>query len=104
MDDAEEIIKTKKNKFEKWLKMVFVRGSDKRKYSELIHDLSIQYMIENNQYLKTSRKEVDAKRKVKFKSENKNKKSNTQKQNKMEVVSKINQIKRVLHKHINMKK
>ena len=104
MDDAEEIIKTKKNKFEKWLKMVFVRGSDKRKYSELIHDLYIQYMIENNQYLKASRKEVDAKRKVKFKSENKNKKSNTQKQNKMEVVSKINQIKRVLHKHINMKK
>ena len=43
-------------------------------------------------------------RKVKFKSENNNNKSNTQNKMKMEVVSKINKIKRVFHKHINMKK
>ena len=32
VNDAEEIIKMKKNAFEKWLTVVFMRGSDKRKY------------------------------------------------------------------------
>ena len=32
VDDAEEIIKMKKNAFEAWSMMVFMRGPDKRKY------------------------------------------------------------------------
>ena len=47
MNYAEEIIKMKKNTFEAFLTMVLVRGSDKRKYGELIHDFCIQYGIKN---------------------------------------------------------
>ena len=82
MDDAEEIIKMKRFSFETWPTVVFVRVSDKRKFGELIHDLSIQYVIKNDQYLKTLQKTVDVMRRVKFKSENNNDESNTQKQNK----------------------
>ena len=45
VDDAEEIIEMKKNEFEAWSTMVFMRVSDKRKYGELIHDFTIQYAI-----------------------------------------------------------
>ena len=31
-----------------------MRGSDKRKYAELIHDFSIQYAIKNGQYPKNT--------------------------------------------------
>ena len=44
-----------------------MRGSDKRKYGELIHDLSIQYTINNNKYPKTLQEAVDVMCKVKFK-------------------------------------
>ena len=50
VDDAEEMIKIKINSFESWPTIVFIRGSDKRKYRELIRDLSIQYVIKNSQY------------------------------------------------------
>ena len=53
VDDAEKIIQMKKNVFEAWLAMVFMRGSYKRKDWELIHDVSIQYVIKNNQNTKT---------------------------------------------------
>ena len=43
--DADERIKTKKNKFESWSTMVFMRGLDKKKYWELVHDFSIQYAV-----------------------------------------------------------
>ena len=59
-----------------------MRGSDKKKYEESIHDLSIQYVIKNNQYPKTLQKAVDVMRKIELKAENNNDKSNTQKQNK----------------------
>ena len=62
--------------------MVFVIVSDNIKYGELIHDLSIQYAIEKNQYLKTMQESVDVMRKVKFKEEKNDDKSNTKKQNK----------------------
>ena len=62
--------------------MIFMIGSDKVKYGELIHDLSIQYAIKNDQYPKTLLEAVDVMLKVKFKAENNNDKSNTQKQNK----------------------
>ena len=62
--------------------MVFMRGSYKIKYGELINYFSIQYVIKNNQCLKTLQEAVDVIPKVKFKSEKKNEKSNTQKQNK----------------------
>ena len=94
----------KKTIFEAWSMMVFMRRPDNRKYGELIHDFSIQYAIKNYQYPKTLQKAVDVIRKVKFKSEKNNDKMNTQKQYKMEVVSKINQMKRFLHKHRNIKK
>ena len=42
--------------------------------------------------------------KVKFKSEDNNDKGNIKKQNKMDVVNKINQMKQVLKKHRNIKK
>ena len=42
--------------------------------------------------------------KVKFKSEDNNDKGNIKKQNKMDVVNEINQMKQVLQKHINIKK
>ena len=59
-----------------------MRGSDKKKYEESIHDLSIQYVIKNNQYPKTLQEAVDVRRKIELKAENNNDKSNTQKQNK----------------------
>ena len=62
--------------------MVFMRGSNKRKYVELIHDLSIWYAIKNGQYPKTSQEIVDVMRKIKFKYENNNDEGKTQKQNK----------------------
>ena len=61
---------------------VFVRGTDKRKYWELIHDFSIQYAINNYQYPKTIQEAVGVMRKVKPKPEMNNDESNTQKQNK----------------------
>ena len=80
-----------------------MRVSDKRKYGGLMRDLSIQYEIKNHLYPKKLQEVVDVMRKVRFKQKNNNDKSNTQKQNKMEVLSKINQMKQVLHKHIDMK-
>ena len=77
MEDAEEIIKLMINIFEAWLEVVLMRGPDKRKYGELIYDLSIQYEIRNNRYLKTFQEAVDVMRKAKFKSENNSYKSNT---------------------------
>ena len=68
VNDAERRIKIKKNVFEVWSKIVFMRGSDKRKYGELIHDLSIQYAINNDQYPKTLQEAVYVMREVKFKS------------------------------------
>ena len=59
-------------------------------------------MIDNNQYTKTLQEAVDIKRKVIFKSEKNNYKSNTQKENKIEVVSEINQMVRILKKHRNI--
>ena len=47
----------KKNEFEAWSTVVFMRGLDKRKYGELIHDLSIKYAIKKNQNLKHCRKQ-----------------------------------------------
>ena len=67
VDDAVEIIKIKKNAFEAWSTMVFMRGSYNRKYEELIHNLSIKHVIENDQYPKTLHEAVDVMRKVKFK-------------------------------------
>ena len=55
---------------------VFVRGTDKRKYWELVHDFSIQYAFNNDQYPKTIQEEVDVMRKVKLKPERNNDKSN----------------------------
>ena len=46
--------------------MVFMRGSKKRKYGELIHDLFIKYVINKDQYPKTLQEAVDVMRKVKF--------------------------------------
>ena len=63
---------------------VLLRGTDKRKYWELIHDFSIQYAINNDQYPKTIQESVDVMRKVKLKPERNNGTSNTQKQNKNE--------------------
>ena len=53
VDDAEETIKTKKNVFEAWSKMDFMRQPEKIKYGQLIHDFSFQYTIKNNHYPKT---------------------------------------------------
>ena len=61
--------------------MVFMRESNKRKIGELIHDLSIQYVVKNDKYPKTMQEAVDVMRKVIFKAENSNDKINTQKQN-----------------------
>ena len=82
VNDAEQTIKTKKKSFQAWETMVFTRCLDKRKYGELIHDLSIQYEIKRDQYLKSPQELVDVWRKMIFKAENINDKSNTQKQNK----------------------
>ena len=79
VNDAEEIIKMKTNGFEAWSTIVFMRGLDKRKYGELIHDFSIKYTIKKNQNLKTLKEVMDFMRKVKFKAENNNDKINTQK-------------------------
>ena len=82
VEDLDEIINMKKNEFAAWSTMVFMRGLEKRKYGELIHDLSIQYAIKNNQYRKTLQETGYVMRKLKFKPETNNDKSNTQKQNK----------------------
>ena len=82
VEDADEIIHMKKHSFEAWSTMVFMRGSAKRKYGELIHDFSIRYAFKNNQYPKTLQEAVGIMRQVKFKSENNNDKINTQKNNK----------------------
>ena len=82
MDDTEEIVKMKKNAFEAWSTMVFMRGSYKKKYGELIYDLSIQYVIKNNQYPKILQEAVYVMRKVQFRAEKKKIKNNTHKKNK----------------------
>ena len=69
----------KKNAFEAWSMLVFMRVSDKRKDGELIYYFSIQYTIKNDQYPKTLQEAVDVMRKVKFRPENNNNKSNTKK-------------------------
>ena len=76
MNGAEEIIKTKKHSFEVWSTMVFMRGLDKIKYGELIHDLYIQYAIKNYQYPKTLQEAVDVMGEIKSKAEKNNDKSN----------------------------
>ena len=58
VDDADEITNMKKNTFKAWSTMVSMRGSDKRKYGESIHNFSIQYLIKNNQYPKTLQEAV----------------------------------------------
>ena len=68
----------------------------------MIHDFSIQYRIKNNQYPKALQEKVDIMRKLIFKAKNNNDKSKTQKQNKMEVVSNITKMKRVLHIQRNL--
>ena len=70
--------------------MVLMRGSDKRKYGELIHGLSIQYAIKNDKYPKTLQEEVYFMSKMKFKAEKNNDKNNTQKIIKMGMANKIN--------------
>ena len=65
--DVYEIFNMNKNAFEAWPTMVFMRGSDKRKYGELIHDLSIHYAIKNDQYPKTLQEAVDVMHKVNLK-------------------------------------
>ena len=72
VDDTEGKIKTKKNAFGAWSAMFFMRIPDKIKYGKLIHDLSIQYAFNNNQYPKTLQEAVDVIRKEKFKVENNN--------------------------------
>ena len=47
-----------------------------------MHDLSIEYVTNNNQYPKTLEEAVYFMRKVKFKANNNNDKSNTQRKNK----------------------
>ena len=95
MNDAEEIIKKKKDAFEACSAMFFMRGSDKRKYGELIHDFSIHYAIKKYKYLKIFREAVDVMHKVRFKTEKNNDESDTQKHNKIEVVSELNKMIRV---------
>ena len=53
VDDTEEIKKMERKSFELWTMMLFMIGSDKRKYDKLIHDFSIQYVVKNDQYPKT---------------------------------------------------
>ena len=72
----------KKHSFQAWSKMVFVRGSDKIKYAELIPGLSIQYAIKNNKYPKTIQESVVVMYKVKFKAEKNHDKSDAHKYNK----------------------
>ena len=74
--------------------MVFMRGSDKRKYWELIHDFSIQYAINNNQYTKILQEAVYVMRKVKFKPEKIMIKVTHTKKG---AVIEINQMKQVFH-------
>ena len=69
----------RKNTFEVWSTMFFMRVSDKRKDGELIYYFSIQYTIKNDQYPKTLQEAVDVMRKVKFRPEKNNNKSNTKK-------------------------
>ena len=64
----------------------YVRGSDKIKYGELIHDFSIQYTMNTNQYQKKLHEAVDGTRKVKFKPEKNNDRINTKNSINMEVV------------------
>ena len=84
--------------------MVFMIGSYKRKYGELIHNFSIQYLIKNNQYTKTLQEAVYVMLKLKFKSENNNDESNAQNRIKMKLAREINKTRKGLNKHINMKK
>ena len=93
-----------KNAFEVWSNMVVMRGPDKIKHGELIHDFYIKYAIKNYQYMKTLQEVVDVMCKVKFKPEKNNDKSTTQKQNKNEVANEINKMRRVLHKKRTTKK
>ena len=81
VNDAEERIIMKKNVFEACLTMAFMRGSEKRKYGDLIHDLSIQYAFKNDQYTKTLQEGVDNRCPARFKVEKNNDKSTTQKKN-----------------------
>ena len=66
VNDAEERIKTKKRAFEIFLTMIFMKGLDKRKYGELIHDFCIQYGIKNYQRPNRLQETVDIRSKVKF--------------------------------------
>ena len=50
MEDTYVIMNMKKNEFEAWSTMFFMRISDKRKYGELIYDFSIKYAINNYKY------------------------------------------------------
>ena len=104
VDDAKENFKSKKNAFEAWSTLVFMRVSDKRKYEELINDLSVKYAIKNNKYTKTLHKAVDVMRKVKSKSKNNHDKSSTEKQNKNGGGERDKSIETSFHKHNNMKK
>ena len=56
----------------------------------MIHDLAIQYAINNDQYTKTLQEAVDVMRKVNLKPENNNDKRYTQNRIKMDVARKIN--------------
>ena len=57
LENADEIINTKKNEFDAWSTMVFIRVSYKRKYGELIHNFCIKYKMKNNKYPKNSKKQ-----------------------------------------------
>ena len=59
VNDVEERIKMKKTRFKVWSMIFFMRGSDKRKYVESIHDLSIKYAMKINKYPKTLQEAVD---------------------------------------------
>ena len=61
-----------KNAFEVWSTMLFMKGSDKRKYGEFVHDFSIQYEMKNYQYPKTMQEALNIVHKAKLKTENNN--------------------------------
>ena len=84
----------KKNEFEALSTIVFVRGSDKRKYGGL-KTINIQKRF-RKQWTLYVKGNLNQKI-IKIKLTHKNR-------IKMEVVSNINQIKQVSHKQINMKK
>ena len=66
MNDARERIKANKCAFEIFLTIIFMRGLDKRKYRELIHDFYIQYGIQYYQRPNRLQETVDIRSKVKF--------------------------------------